>query len=74
MRQPQPPVGCDGKQETDNMTTLAQSLPISRKELLHLSLAAAFGLLLIATAGFAQSEIAHDAAHDSRHAIAFPCH
>ena len=56
------------------MTTQAQTLPISRNELISLSFAAAFGLLLVATAGFAQADIAHDAAHDSRHAIAFPCH
>lgn len=56
------------------MTTLAQSLSISRSELMTLVFTAAFGIFLIGTAGFAQSEIAHNAAHDSRHAIAFPCH
>ncbi len=56
------------------MTTLAQSLSISRNELMTLVFAAFFGIFLIGMAGFAQSEIAHNAAHDSRHAIAFPCH
>lgn len=38
-------------------------------------LAAAFiGGLLIFSAGFANSAMLHDAAHDGRHAISFPCH
>ncbi len=38
-------------------------------------LAAAFvGAILVFTAGFANSGTMHDAAHDSRHSIAFPCH
>jgi len=34
----------------------------------------AFGLLLLAGAGFAGSDFVHNAAHDTRHAIGFPCH
>jgi cobalt transporter subunit CbtB len=34
----------------------------------------AFGLLLLAGAGFAGSDYLHNAAHDTRHAIGFPCH
>ncbi len=56
------------------MTTLAQSLSISRSELMALVFSAAFGIFLIGMAGFAQADAAHNAAHDSRHAIAFPCH
>ncbi len=32
------------------------------------------GALLLAGAGFAAPEALHNAAHDSRHAFAFPCH
>lgn len=32
------------------------------------------GVFVVWGAGFAQSETLHNAAHDSRHAIAFPCH
>ena len=32
------------------------------------------GLVLVFFTGFAQSEALHDAAHDSRHALSFPCH
>lgn len=35
---------------------------------------ALFGLLLIYGVGFAHPATIHNAAHDSRHAFAFPCH
>jgi cobalt transporter subunit CbtB len=33
-----------------------------------------FGVLLLAGAGFAGSDHVHNAAHDTRHAVGFPCH
>lgn len=36
--------------------------------------AALLGLALVFLAGFAPSHAIHDAAHDTRHAAAFPCH
>ena len=33
-----------------------------------------FGVFLVFGAAFAQSSALHNAAHDSRHAIAVPCH
>ncbi len=33
-----------------------------------------FGALLIYGAGIANSATLHNAAHDSRHALGFPCH
>jgi cobalt transporter subunit CbtB len=36
--------------------------------------AALLGALIIFSVGFAQPQALHDAAHDSRHAHAFPCH
>jgi len=32
------------------------------------------GLALLYGVGFASMDIAHNAAHDTRHSIAFPCH
>jgi cobalt transporter subunit CbtB len=32
------------------------------------------GLALVLGAGFAGSSVLHNAAHDGRHAFAFPCH
>ena len=37
-------------------------------------LAALLGLALIYGAGLANSTTLHNAAHDTRHAITFPCH
>ena len=37
-------------------------------------LLAALGLVIVFAAGFAPSEAVHNAAHDSRHSFAFPCH
>jgi cobalt transporter subunit CbtB len=36
--------------------------------------AAALGLVLVVGAGFAGSDVLHNAAHDARHAAGFPCH
>lgn len=36
--------------------------------------AIAFGIFLVFGTGFAQSTSLHNAAHDTRHALAFPCH
>lgn len=37
-------------------------------------LVAVLGAGLLFTAGFANSAAMHDAAHDTRHSIGFPCH
>jgi cobalt transporter subunit CbtB len=37
-------------------------------------LAVAFGTAILFVVGFSHSTIAHNAAHDTRHALAFPCH
>ena len=33
-----------------------------------------FGLCIIFAVGFAPMGVAHNAAHDARHSLAFPCH
>lgn len=43
-------------------------------ETLSIAAAALLGLSLLFVAGFANATAVHDAAHDQRHAIAFPCH
>ncbi|HAD86775.1 MAG TPA: cobalt transporter [Rhodospirillaceae bacterium] len=37
-------------------------------------LALLFGVFLVFGTGFAHPETIHNAAHDTRHAFAFPCH
>jgi cobalt transporter subunit CbtB len=41
---------------------------------LQIGLAALLGTFLIAGTGFAHIEAVHNAAHDTRHSLAFPCH
>ena len=36
--------------------------------------AVVFGLFLVYGTGFAQPTTIHNAAHDGRHALSFPCH
>ncbi|MES1179727.1 MAG: CbtB domain-containing protein [Hyphomicrobium sp.] len=36
--------------------------------------AIAFGAALVFTVGFAHPSTLHNAAHDTRHALSFPCH
>jgi cobalt transporter subunit CbtB len=38
------------------------------------AVAAMLGLFLIWGVGFAAPHVLHEAAHDTRHAIGFPCH
>ena len=52
--------------------TLTQSRTDTR--LLGITGAALAGLFLLLVAGFAQASVLHNGAHDTRHAIAFPCH
>ena len=59
------------------MSVLAKSVatPTARIEALRFGLAAIFlGIVFIGVAGFAHYPAIHDAAHDTRHAVSFPCH
>lgn len=33
-----------------------------------------FGVIILFAVGFMPMDVAHNAAHDTRHAMAFPCH
>lgn len=52
--------------------TLTRALAISDRAGLFAALLA--GLALIYFAGISQAAVVHDAAHDQRHSLAFPCH
>ena len=59
--------------ENSSATTLPRTTETTR--LLVPALAAALlGTFLVIGAGFVQIPAVHNAAHDSRHAFAFPCH
>ena len=42
--------------------------------LAQILLAALLGAFFLFGTGFVQISVAHNAAHDSRHSLAFPCH
>lgn len=50
-----------------NAPTLAQAVGAA-------SAAALLGLVLLWSVGFSHIEAVHNAAHDARHAVGFPCH
>ena len=57
------------------MTTAHQSLAISgASRLTQLAMAALLGIFIVGILGFTQMEAVHNAGHDYRHAMAFPCH
>jgi cobalt transporter subunit CbtB len=37
-------------------------------------IAAAIGVFIVGMVGFSQMSVAHNAGHDYRHSMAFPCH
>ncbi len=72
MRRTQSSVGCDGNRRVKMTKTL--TLTRTDTGLAGIALTALAGLMLMLIAGFAQASVLHDGAHDTRHAIAFPCH
>jgi cobalt transporter subunit CbtB len=59
------------------MTVASTSLgtSISRQSrVMQLALAALLGIFVVGFVGFSHIEAVHNAAHDYRHSMAFPCH
>ncbi len=58
------------------MTTLATpaTQASSQSRAFQLGLTALLGLFVIGVVGFSQMDVVHNAAHDYRHSMAFPCH
>lgn len=59
--------------ETSSRRTAAPSAAVTTRAL-PIALAALLGVFLVAGTGFAHTEAVHNAAHDTRHSLAFPCH
>lgn len=57
-----------------NTTTNTAVSASSQSRILQLALAGVLGLCILWLTGFAPMEVAHNAAHDHRHSLAFPCH
>lgn len=56
------------------MTTISRASGAVSTSARDILIVICFGAALVFTAGLAQSETLHDAAHDVRHATGFPCH
>ncbi|MEQ8353954.1 MAG: CbtB domain-containing protein [Kiloniellaceae bacterium] len=55
-------------------TTIQTHSRISQSRRVIAAATLLFGLGLVFVTGFASSATLHNAAHDTRHAMAFPCH
>ena len=58
---------------SNNIDTL-ESVSVSSTKNLQLLAAGALGMIILFGVGFAPMDMAHNAAHDTRHSVAFPCH
>lgn len=57
------------------MTSLTLAQGLTRAEAMKVAVVAfCIGATLIFVAGFAHPEAIHNAAHDTRHALSYPCH
>ncbi len=60
---------------TTQVSIQTSTASYSRASLMVQTLAAlTFGMVILFAVGFAPLEVAHNAAHDVRHSLAFPCH
>ncbi len=60
--------------DQNNTTTQTQAIERADLSLMPIVFAVLGGLMLLFASGYAQASVLHDAAHDQRHAMAFPCH
>jgi cobalt transporter subunit CbtB len=59
------------------MTTASLTSGVSvgrQSRLLQLALAGLLGVFIVSFVGFSHLEVVHNAAHDYRHSMSFPCH
>lgn len=54
--------------------TAIAAVPARTTRVFQSALAVCFGLFIVGFVGFSPIEAVHNAAHDTRHANAFPCH
>jgi len=57
-----------------DMTTLTTTQTTAKTGLMSIVMVALTGAVLVYFAGFANAQVLHDAAHDTRHSTGFPCH
>ena len=59
---------------TNNSLAQEQNITLASSKNLQLFAATALGIVILFGVGFAPMDMAHKAAHDTRHSVAFPCH
>ena len=60
--------------ETTGLLVDIQTGAVPRATVLAVAMTAFIGAIIIVGVGFAGPEVLHNAAHDLRHGLAFPCH
>ena len=60
--------------EAAHLLTQVQTSTIPWATVFAVSAAVVIGTLVISAVGFAGPEVLHNAAHDIRHGLSFPCH
>lgn len=60
--------------EATSLIAQVQSGALPWAKIYAISAAVITGALIIGAVGFAGSEVLHNAAHDVRHGLSFPCH
>lgn len=58
----------------NTVQSTARPATATQSRTLQLGLAGFLGLVIVGVVGFAPMAVAHNAAHDFRHSLAFPCH
>lgn len=59
---------------SQNLASTSAGVGVQRSASLQNGIALAFGILVLFAVGFMPTDAVHNAAHDARHALAFPCH
>jgi len=67
-------IGDDDMNKNAQAIAATQSKASANADLIGIAGAVLLGLTLLFAAGFAQASVLHDTAHDTRHAMSFPCH
>ena len=68
------PSGGGRKDKTMVTKSAAGAVSIFTSKIIPLSMTALLGLFIVGFVGFSHLEVVHNAAHDTRHSLAFPCH
>ncbi len=63
-----------GKTTTMFTKSAGSAISVSTSKVIPLGMTALLGLFIVGFVGFSHLDVVHNAAHDTRHSLAFPCH